>query len=68
MILDLFSFFQTTDGGRDVYQWFGDTAWIPTAVSEGGQTSAQLKTLDHVAYTDRDLDSPTSRRNSSAVK
>lgn len=57
--LDLFSFFQTTDGGRDVYQWFGDTVWIPTAVREGGQSSSQLKTLDHVAYTIETYDSPS---------
>jgi len=48
---DLFGFNRTTDAGRDVYQWFGDTVWIPTEVGEGKQPSATLKTLDHVAYT-----------------
>ena len=42
---------ETSDAGRDVYQWFGDSVWIPTAVREGRQTSAVLKSLDHVAYT-----------------
>ena len=48
---ELFELRETTDGGRDVYQWFGDSVWIPTAVAEGAQTSFELKTLDHVAYT-----------------
>jgi catechol 2,3-dioxygenase-like lactoylglutathione lyase family enzyme len=49
---DLLTLRQTIDSGRDTYQWFGDTVWIPTAVSSrgGGKTSAELKTLDHVAY------------------
>jgi len=50
---DILSLRQTIDSGRDTYQWFGDTVWIPTAVSSrgGGKTSGELKTLDHVAYT-----------------
>jgi catechol 2,3-dioxygenase-like lactoylglutathione lyase family enzyme len=48
---DLLGFYQTTDAGRDVYQWFGDTVWIPTAVGADGKPSGVLKTLDHVAYT-----------------
>ena len=55
--LDLFELRETMDTGRDVYQWFGDTVWIPTAVAEGAQTSFELKTLDHVAYTISDYDS-----------
>jgi catechol 2,3-dioxygenase-like lactoylglutathione lyase family enzyme len=49
--LDLFGFYQTTDNGRDVYQWFGDTVWIPTAVGQDERPSSVLRTLDHVAYT-----------------
>lgn len=45
------------DGGRDVYLWFGDTMWIPTAIREGGKTSPELKSFDHVAYTIADYDS-----------
>lgn len=48
---ELMGFFQTTDAGRDVYQWFGDTVWIPTATGQGQKSSAELKTYDHVAYT-----------------
>jgi catechol 2,3-dioxygenase-like lactoylglutathione lyase family enzyme len=48
---DFLAFKQTTDNGRDVYQWFGDTVWIPTASRQGGKSSAELNTLDHVAYT-----------------
>ncbi len=49
---DLLTLKETSDAGRDVYQWFGTSSvWIPTAVREGAKTSAQLKSLDHVAYT-----------------
>ena len=48
---DLLALKETSDGGRDVYQWFGDSVWIPTAVSEGKKPSGQLKSLDHVALT-----------------
>jgi hypothetical protein len=48
---DLLTLRQTKDGGRDTYQWFGDSVWIPTAVREGAKTSPELKSLDHVAYT-----------------
>src|SRR5262245_2644246 len=55
---DLLSLKETSDAGRDVYQWFGPSSvWIPTAVREGGKTSAQLKSLDHVAYTITNYDS-----------
>ena len=49
------------DSGRDVYMWLGDTVWIPTASRAGGKTSAELGTLDHVAYTIADY-------NNDAVK
>ena len=39
------------DSGRDVYMMLSDTAWIPTASRAGGKTSAELGSLDHVAYT-----------------
>lgn len=42
---------ETRDSGRDTYQWFGDSVWIPTAVRQGAKTSVELKSLDHVAYT-----------------
>lgn len=48
---DLLTLRDTRDSGRDVYQWFADSVWIPTAVREDGKTSAELKTVDHVAYT-----------------
>ena len=48
---DLLNLRQTTDAGRDVYLWFGPSVWIPTAIGQGGKSSAELKTLDHVAYT-----------------
>ena len=48
---DLIALNQTTDSGRDVVQWFGDTAWLPTQVREGRQTSASRGTLDHCALT-----------------
>lgn len=51
----------THDSGRDVYMWLGDTVWIPTASRAGGKTSAELGTLDHVAYTIADY-------NNDAVK
>ena len=41
----------------DVYQWFGDSVWIPTAVAEGAQPSFELDSLDHVAYTIADYNS-----------
>jgi catechol 2,3-dioxygenase-like lactoylglutathione lyase family enzyme len=53
----LFEMPEGRDGGRDVYQWFGDTMWIPTAVREGGKSSPELKSLDHVAYTIANYDS-----------
>jgi len=49
--LDLLAFNETTDSGRDVVQWFGDTCWLPTQVSQGKQSSGALKTLDHCALT-----------------
>jgi len=49
--LDVFAFNETTDSGRDVCQWFGDTVWLPTQVSQGRQPSGVLKTLDHCALT-----------------
>ena len=48
---DLLAFNETTDSGRDVCQWFGDTVWLPTQVSQGKQSSGALKTLDHCALT-----------------
>ena len=54
---DLLELRETSDGGRDVYQWFGDSVWIPTAVAEGAQTSFELDSLDHVAYTIADYNS-----------
>ena len=56
---DLIALNQTTDSGRDVVQWFGDTAWLPTQVREGGQTSAALKTFDHCALTVADYNTRT---------
>ncbi len=53
---DLIALNQTTDSGRDVVQWFGDTAWLPTQVREGRQTSAALGTLDHCALTVADFE------------
>ncbi len=47
---------QTRNSGRDTYQWFGDSVWIPTNLREGGQTSAALGTLDHIAYTITEFD------------
>jgi catechol 2,3-dioxygenase-like lactoylglutathione lyase family enzyme len=55
---DLLAFNQTTDSGRDVCLWFGDTVWLPTNIREGGKTSAQLGTLDHCALTVADYDTP----------
>src|SRR5215475_96163 len=55
---DLLAFNQTTDSGRDVCLWFGDTVWLPTNTREGGKTSAQLGTLDHCALTVADYDTP----------
>jgi catechol 2,3-dioxygenase-like lactoylglutathione lyase family enzyme len=55
---DLLTLKETSDAGRDVYQWFGPSSvWIPTAVRQGAKTSAQLKSLDHVAYTITNYDS-----------
>lgn len=48
---DLLMLRVTSDAGRDVYQWFADTVWIPTAIRPGEKSSGQLGTLDHVAYT-----------------
>ena len=48
---DLLAFNETTDSGRDVCQWFGDTVWLPTQVGNGRQPSGVLKTLDHCALT-----------------
>lgn len=53
---DLLDLRQTRDSGRDTYQWFGDSVWIPTTLREGGQTSAALETLDHIAYTITEFD------------
>lgn len=65
---DLFAFRQTIDSGRDTYQWFGDSVWIPTAVRADGKSSAALKTLDHVAYSietykNADVEAELKRRN-----
>jgi catechol 2,3-dioxygenase-like lactoylglutathione lyase family enzyme len=49
--LDLLAFNETTDSGRDVCQWFGDTVWLPTQVSQGKESSGVLKTFDHCALT-----------------
>ena len=48
---ELLNLRETRDSGRDVYQWFSDSVWIPTAVGEGELTSTELRSLDHVAYT-----------------
>jgi len=58
---DLLNLRISHDSGRDVYMWLGDTVWIPTASRAGGKTSAELGTLDHVAYTIADY-------NNDAVK
>ena len=58
---DLLALKITHDSGRDVYMWMGDTVWIPTASRAGGRTSAELGTLDHVAYSIADY-------NNDAVK
>jgi len=65
---DLLTLRETRDSGRDTYQWFGDTVWIPTAVREGAKTSAALKSLDHVAYSietykKEDVEAELKRRN-----
>jgi hypothetical protein len=52
---DLLGLRITHDSGRDVYMWFGDTVWIPTQARNGGQNSAALGSLDHVAYTIADF-------------
>jgi catechol 2,3-dioxygenase-like lactoylglutathione lyase family enzyme len=55
---DLLAFNQTTDSGRDVCMWFGDSVWLPTQVGQGRPTSASLKTLDHCALTVENYDTP----------
>ena len=65
---DLLVLRETRDSGRDTYQWFGDSVWIPTAVRPDGKTSAALKTLDHVAYSietykNADVEAELKRRN-----
>src|SRR5207247_3366868 len=57
--LDFLAFNETTDSGRDVCQWFGDTVWLPTQVTQGRQSSGQLKTLDHCALTIENYDTRT---------
>jgi hypothetical protein len=47
---DLLTLRETRDSKRDTYQYFSDSVWIPTAARADGKTSAELKTLDHVAY------------------
>ncbi len=54
--LDFLAFNETTDSGRDVCQWFGDTVWLPTQVAQGRQSSGQLKTLAHCALTIENYD------------
>ena len=54
--LDLLAFNETTDSGRDVCQWFGDTVWLPTQVSQGKQPSGVLRTFDHCALTIQNYD------------
>lgn len=48
---DLLAFNQTTDSGRDVCMWFGDSVWLPTQARAGQKSSAELRTLDHCALT-----------------
>jgi hypothetical protein len=49
---NLLSLKETHDSGGDTYQWYGDSVWIPTKIrAAGGKTSAELNSLDHVAYT-----------------
>ncbi len=59
---------ETRDSARDTYQWFGDSVWIPTAIREGGKSSAESKTLDHVAYSietykNADVEAELKKRN-----
>jgi hypothetical protein len=49
--MDLLAFNETTDSGRDVVEWFGDTCWLPTQVGQGRQSSGELRTFDHCALT-----------------
>jgi hypothetical protein len=65
---DLLRLRETHDSGRDTYQWYGDSVWIPTSLREGGKTSAALNSLDHVAYTIEnfkkdDVEAELKRRN-----
>ena len=53
---DLIAFNQTTDSGKDVVQWFGDSVWLPTQVRKDKKTSAALKSFDHCALTVKDFD------------
>jgi len=48
---DVLTLRETHDSKRDTYQWFGDSVWIPTTIGNNPKTSAELKSLDHVAYT-----------------
>jgi catechol 2,3-dioxygenase-like lactoylglutathione lyase family enzyme len=47
---DLLDMRESSDLGRDLYLWFRVSAFIPTATREGGKSSAELKSLDHIAY------------------
>jgi len=47
---DLLDMRESSDLGRDLYLWFRVSAFIPTAMREGGKSSAELNSLDHVAY------------------
>lgn len=47
---DLLDMRESSDLGRDLYLWFRVTAFIPTATREGGKSSAELNSLDHIAY------------------
>ena len=49
--MDLLAFNETTDSGRDVCQWYGDSIWLPTQVGQGRKSSGELGTLDHCALT-----------------
>ena len=55
---ELLAFNQTTDSGRDVCMWFGDSVWLPTQIGQGRKSSADLKTLDHCALTVENYDTP----------
>lgn len=55
---DLLDMRESSDLGRDLYLWFRVTAFIPTATREGGKSSAELNSLDHIAYSIEPYRSP----------